>query len=151
MGMTVNTDNTKVVIIKSSKLPYDTFVYDNNNLEEVTSYKYLGMDINHKLNWNYSIEQRITGGWKAYYGIENNCKSIDLWSWDKKKLLFERIFTPIILYGCELWGCSISRESLRKIEKIKNNFITCNIKIKGNTPYTILVLETSRPPLRAWL
>ena len=57
------------------------------------------MDINHKLNWNYSIKQRITGGWKAYLGIENNSKSTDLWSWDKKKLLFERIFTPNVNYG----------------------------------------------------
>jgi hypothetical protein len=29
MGMTVNTDKTKVMIIKSSKIPYDTFVYEN--------------------------------------------------------------------------------------------------------------------------
>ena len=35
IGMTVNTDNTNVMIIKSNKIPYDTFVYDNNNLEEV--------------------------------------------------------------------------------------------------------------------
>jgi hypothetical protein len=41
MGITVNTDKTKVVIIKSYKITYNTFVYDNNNLEEVTSYKYL--------------------------------------------------------------------------------------------------------------
>ena len=64
MGMTVNTDKTKVVIIKSSKLPYDTFVYDNNNLEEVTSYKYPRIDIHHKLNWNY------------YWGMESL-----LWAW----------------------------------------------------------------------
>ena len=51
MGMTVNSDKTKVMIIKSNKIPYDTFIYDNN-LEEVTSYKYLGIDIHHKLNWN---------------------------------------------------------------------------------------------------
>jgi hypothetical protein len=50
MGMTVNTDKTKVMIIKSNKIPYDTFLYDNNNLEEVTSYKYLGIDIHHKIN-----------------------------------------------------------------------------------------------------
>jgi hypothetical protein len=80
MGMTVNTDKTKVMIIKSNKISYDTFVYDNNNLEEVNSYKYLGIDIHHKLNWNYSIEKRIIGGWKAYYGLENNCKSAKLWS-----------------------------------------------------------------------
>jgi hypothetical protein len=91
MGMIVNTDKTKVMIIKSNKIPYDTFVYDNNNLEEVTSYKYFGIDIHHKLNWNYSIEKRIIGGWKAYYGLENNCKSADLWSWDNKKLLFETL------------------------------------------------------------
>ena len=47
------------------------FFYDNNSLEEVPSYKYLGIDIHHKLNWNYSIEKRINGGWKAYYGLEN--------------------------------------------------------------------------------
>jgi hypothetical protein len=80
----------------------------------------------------------IIWGWKAYYGLENNCKSVDLWSWDKKKLLFETLVTHVILYGCEVWGSSISR-----IEEIQKNFITYNLKIKGNTPYPILLLETS--------
>jgi hypothetical protein len=87
-----------------------------------------------------ALIKMINGGWKAYYGLENNCKSMDLWIWDKKKLLFETLVTPIILYGCEVWGCSISRESWRKIEKIQNNFITYNLKIKGNTPYPILLI-----------
>jgi len=149
MGMTVNTDKTKVMIIKSNKIPYDTFVYDNNNLEEVNSYKYLGIGIHHKLNWNYSIDKRIIGGWKAYYGLENNCKSTELWSWDKKKFLFETLVTPVILYGCEVWGCSISRESWRKIQQIQKNFITYNLKIKRNTPYPILLVETSLSPIES--
>jgi hypothetical protein len=110
MGMTVNTDKMKVMIIKSKNITYDTFVYDNNNLEEVPSYKYLRIYIHHKINWNYNIEKRINGGWKTYYGLENNCKSMDLWIWDKKKLLFETLVTLVILYGCEVWGCSISRD-----------------------------------------
>jgi hypothetical protein len=69
MGMTVNTDKTKVMIIKSNKISYDTFVYENN-LEEVTSYKYLGTDIHHKLNWNYIIEKRIIGGWNLIMGLK---------------------------------------------------------------------------------
>ena len=72
--MTVNIDKTKVMIIKSKKDTYANFVYDNNNLEEVSSYKYLWIDIHHKLNRNYSIAKRINGGWKAYFGLENNCK-----------------------------------------------------------------------------
>ena len=59
--------------------------------------KYLGIDIHHKLNWNYSIEKRINGGWKAYFGLENNCKAANLVVWDKKKLLFETLVTLVIL------------------------------------------------------
>jgi hypothetical protein len=61
--------------------------------------------------------------------------------------MFKTLLTPVILYGFEVWGCSISRESWRNIEQIKKNFITYNIIIKGNTPYPILVLETSLFPI----
>jgi hypothetical protein len=54
----------------------------------------------------------IDGGWKAYYGIKNKGKSTDLWIWDEKKLLFD---TFVVLFGCEVCGCNISRESCRKI------------------------------------
>ena len=72
-----------------------------------------------------------------------------LWTWDNKKILFETLFTPIILYGCEVWGCSISRESWRKIEQIQKNFINYNLKIKGNTPYPFLLVETSLSPIES--
>ena len=83
------------MIIKSKKDTYANFVYDNRNLEEVSSYKYLGIDIRHKLNWNYSIEKRINGGWKAYFGLKNNCKATNLVMWDKRKLLFETLVTRV--------------------------------------------------------
>jgi hypothetical protein len=44
-SMNVNIDKTKVMIIKSNKITYNAFVYDNNILEEVPSYKYLGGSI----------------------------------------------------------------------------------------------------------
>ena len=50
MGMNVNNDKTKFIIIKYNNITYDTFVYGKNNLEEVTSYKYLGIDIHYKIN-----------------------------------------------------------------------------------------------------
>jgi hypothetical protein len=69
-------------------------------------------------------------GLKTYYGIEKNCKLVDLWIWDKKKLLFETLVMLVFIYGCEVSGCGIYPESCRKIEKIQNNFITCHLKIK---------------------
>ena len=75
MGMTVNNGKTRIMIIKSKKDTYENSIYDNKNLEELSSYKYLRTDIHHKINWNYSIEKRINGGWKTYFDLENNCKS----------------------------------------------------------------------------
>ena len=98
--MTINTNKTKVRIIKSQKITHANFMYDNNNLEEVNPYKYLKTDLHHKLNQSYKIEERINGGWKAYCGLENNCKLLDIWIWAKKKLLFETLITHVILYGC---------------------------------------------------
>jgi hypothetical protein len=95
------------MIIKSRMITHDTFVYDNNKLEEVPSYKYIRINFHHNLNWNYSIERRINGGWKSYYGLEKNCKLVHLWIWDKNKFIFKIVITSIILYGCEVWGCNI--------------------------------------------
>ena len=123
-------------------------MYDNSNLDEVSSYKYLGIDIHHKLNWNYSIHKRINGRWKAYFGLENNCKMTNLVMWDRKKFLFETLVTLVIL-GCEVWSCSISRESWRKIEQIQKRFITYNLKIKSNTSYPILLIEVGLSPIKS--
>ena len=57
------------MIIKSKNDTYANFMYDNSKLEEVSSYKYLGIDIHHKLNWNYSIKKRINEGWNLVLKI----------------------------------------------------------------------------------
>ena len=67
--------------------------------------------------------------------------------WDKNKFLFETLVIHVILYGCELWGCNISIEPWRKIEKIQKNFIPYNLKIKSNTPYLILLKEVGIFPI----
>lgn len=52
-----------------------------------------------------------------------------------------RLINPFILYGCDISGHSISKDSRRKIEYIQKEFITYKIKIKGNIIYHILLIE----------
>ena len=104
------------MIIKIKKC---NFKYYNNNLKEASFYKDLLIDIHNKLNWNYSIEKMINGGQKAYFGLENNCKSTNLVMWYKKKFLFKTLVILVILYGCEVWGCNIYREYFMNIEQIQ--------------------------------
>ena len=63
------------MIIKSQKITCVICMYDNN-LEELTSYKYLPINVYHEFNMNYTIHKRINEGWQAYYGLENNCKDL---------------------------------------------------------------------------
>lgn len=67
MGMTVNIYKTKVIIINFKKITYIDFVYGNKSFEEVKSYKYLGIDFHHKLNWNYNTKKMISEGWKLFW------------------------------------------------------------------------------------
>lgn len=50
IGMIVNTDNTKVDIIKSKKSTHGSFIYGNHCLHQVYSYQYLGNDFPHHHN-----------------------------------------------------------------------------------------------------
>lgn len=89
----------------------------------------------------------INGGWKAYFGLENKCKSANLVMWYKISFslgLLSRV--PIILYGSEIWDCSISRDSWRKIEHIQKRFITY-FPHKSNTPYPIFFIEVGLSPI----
>jgi hypothetical protein len=82
-------------------------MYDINIFKEVNLYKYLKINLHHKLNWNYSIEKMINGGLNAYYGVENNCKSPNSWFWDDKKLLFE-ILVTLLSYMVAKFGVATS-------------------------------------------
>jgi hypothetical protein len=48
--MMLNIDKTKVMIIISPNISYDSFIYDNNSLEGVPLYNYIGIGIDQKLN-----------------------------------------------------------------------------------------------------
>ncbi len=63
--------------------------------------------------------------------------------------LFETLITPVILYGCDVWGCNISRESWRNTELIRKQFISRDLEIKENTPYLILLIEASVSPIES--
>lgn len=67
MVMIVNIEKIMVMIIKSKNMTYNNFLYDNNSVEEVKSYTYLGIVFHHKIKWNYSSEKMIDGGWKTYF------------------------------------------------------------------------------------
>eukprot|EP00249_Psilotum_nudum_P025149 c29391_g1_i1 orf=1144-4386(+) len=143
----VNLKKTQVMIYQPKRTSLPPLVYKNQEIERVEKYKYLGITITDTLNWSFSILQRISAGWNAWYQIENWGRMAETWGWDRKWQLFEAIVVPTILYGCEIWGCSISQETWKKIERIQKKFLGNYMGVKITTPYLLLLEESGRAPL----
>ncbi|KAH9319051.1 hypothetical protein KI387_020820, partial [Taxus chinensis] len=150
VGMQVNTNKTKIMIFTlKRKERQNIFLFEGSPLEIVTEYKYLGIDFHHKLSWETCKAKRIHGGWKASFLLQNRCRKVELWDWKTKKTLFGLLVTPVVLYGCEVWGSSMSNHGWRQIERIQKHLITSSLKVKSTVPYEILLAEAGSFSLEA--
>ncbi|KAH9307116.1 hypothetical protein KI387_043788 [Taxus chinensis] len=150
VGMQVNTSKTKIMIFTLKRNErQNVFLFEGSPLEIVNEYKYLGIDFHHKLSWETCKAKRIQGGWKASFLLQNRCRKAELWDWKTKKTLFGLLVTPVVLYGCEVWGSSMSNHGWRQIERIQKHLITSSLKVKSTVPYEILLAEAGSFSLEA--
>ena len=57
--------------------------------------------------------------------------------------LFDKVVTPVLIYGCEVWGY----ETLVDIERIHLKFLKHIFNLKSSTPNYMIYGETGRFPL----
>ena len=119
-------------------------------LIEVTSYKYLIINIHHKLNWNYSIEKRINGGWKAFLVLKITVNQ-PISSCGIKRSSFFKVLSSMLSCMVVKYGGATFLEKLGGRLSKHKCFITYNLKIKSNTPYLIILIKVGLCTLRALL
>ena len=146
-GLIVNTSKTKVMLVKTHNKETPCIVYNKEQLEVVESFKYLGLKVpaNHK--WHKCAMQRLEARKRAYYAFENMCHQGDIKCWALKKYLFDTFVMPVLLYGVEIWGGSISTFSWKEFENVQKRFLTNFFQVKIQTPYTLLLLESGSLPI----
>ena len=148
--MQVKISKTKIMIFSlSRKGKPTTFLFEGIPLEIVKEYKYLGIDFQYKLSWETCRAKRVQGGWKGSFALLNRCRKAELWDWKTKKTLFGLLVTSVVLYGCEVWGSSMSTCRWRQLERIQKQLITSNPKVKATVPYKILLAKAGALPLEA--
>ena len=100
----VNSGKTKVIIFSKRKpknLP--VFTYNNEALENVSEFKYLGVYFKSNGNFNkHKMHIKETAS-KAMFALLSRGRVLQL-PVDIMLEMFNKTVLPIMLYGCEVWG-----------------------------------------------
>ena len=79
------------------------FDLNDNRLELVKEYKYLGLTLTCNGKLNYAAEILAQKARKAFFGLKANIPSSDSLSVHKWLKLYNSMITPILTYGSEIW------------------------------------------------
>lgn len=76
----------------------DGLVYDKECIELVSSYKYLGVELNSEFNFDRMALSRLGAGWQTVNQISQTLKSKNVPSIFKRMLIMN-VLVPRITYG----------------------------------------------------
>ncbi|MCO5550705.1 hypothetical protein L7F22_004195 [Adiantum nelumboides] len=146
-GLIVNGSKTKVMLVKTLNKEKPCIVYNKEPLEVVESFKYLGLEVpaNHK--WKDCAMRCLEAEKRTYYAFENMCNAEEIKCWALKKYLFDTLVTPVLLYGVEVWGGSISKSTWKEFENVQKRFLINVFQVKTQTSYMLLLLESGSLPI----
>ena len=118
--LTVNLDKTKVMIFNNcgKSLNNYSFKYGVNKLNNVKSYKYLGMTLNPYGNFSLAREELKKIGLKALYELRKGMGDDFRENIMLTIKLFDALISPILLYGSEIINLSIKKRTFPDNQKI---------------------------------
>ena len=124
----INIDKTKIIVFNKSGrvLPY-SFHINGNCIENVKTYKYLGIIFSASGTFTHAKVDLYSRGLKAFFKLKSIFGELSP-SVDTSLHIFDHTIKPILLYGCEIWGASVPSKALIrnepefKIEKAYANF-----------------------------
>ena len=142
--LTVNEGKTKIMCITWGRYrnqKYE-FFYNNQKLECVDDFIYLGICFTKKGLTNKAITNRETASKKAMFSFMTKCKQNHL-PIEVQLDVFQKTVVPCMLYGGELWGFN----KAECLEIIQKKILKYSLKLKMSTPTVMLYLETGYFPI----
>ena len=98
----INVTKTKIMIFSRGKIRnLPDLMFGNSKIEVVFEYNYLGIIFNYNGNFTKAIKSLYDKGSKAMFSLLRKSRSLQL-PIDLQLHLFDKVVTPVILYGCEV-------------------------------------------------
>lgn len=117
--VSVNSNKTKLIIFRRKPADYLEILYDNNLLEMVRYYKYLGVIVDENLSWIQQIAEQIKKGRKVagIFKLINRRVPQQL-----KRTLYYSMFHSTVTYNIQIWGNAYDKY-LKLLQTVQNKAI----------------------------
>ncbi len=101
--LTVNLTKTKVVTF-GSRAQCQAFMFNNNEVERVQSYKYLGFEFHATKSLAYGVSKLVSAANKAMHAMNRRCAFLHISDPKQRCDLFDSLVLPILSYASEVWA-----------------------------------------------
>ena len=119
-NMKMNKSKTKVMAISAQEKKLEIQI-ENEKIEQVKAYKYLGVILDEHGNQEQDINRRIESTNKLFYTLKNKIIRQREINRNTKLKIYKTIYRPILTFGCESW---ILTEKIKsKIRAIEMKFL----------------------------
>ena len=142
----VNEDKTKILCFTNKRKNEPTFFYNDQKLENVKDFVYLGVTLTNKGISQKSVQARIPPTHRAIFSTLSMCRANEL-PIDLTLDLFHKIVAPCTLYGAEIFGF----KSCNQLECLQHKYLKYALKLKNSTSTAMLLGETGFLPLEYYI
>jgi len=140
--LTVNSSKSKIVIFSSGRQEQTHFTFNNNPIETMKEYKYLGIFFSRSGSFFQAKKHIASQATRALYSLLRKLRPLML-PIDMQIDIFNKTIKPILLYGSEIWGFG----NIEIIERVQLKFLKHILHVKNSTPNNIIYGETGVFPV----
>ncbi len=141
--LTVNVKKTKVIIF-GSRVNSSPLHYDGSHVEEVASFRYLGIELHRSGSLKTDVEHLAAAEQRAKFALRRRCADLKINDPTVMCQLFDALVKPVLSYGCELW---VDEPTIKYLEAIHRSFQKSLLSVNDTTPNRIVLAEFGRFPL----
>ena len=141
-GLKINNEKSKVLIFGKDRKNYK-FSINEETIEKVKTFKYLGTLFTSNCRYNETIKYNIKQASRAAFSISKRSRELNL-SPSCELHILNTVVKPILLYNCEIY-------SVENTAAIENFYLKCIkriLKVNKSTPSYMVYGETGSPPIR---
>lgn len=130
----LNASKTQYIIFpfnrSRKRLPTIPLSFQNNTIIPTPTVKYLGVTLDHKLNFDAHIENTRIKASRAMCALYPMLARSSKLSLQNKNIIYKTMIRPIIMYASPIW-CHATRTRLKKLQIVQNKCLKL-INLQGS-------------------